>query len=132
MRFGIALLLMMFLSPAWGQGSTAFVAVPDSMDGKPLVDAGERISRQVKISQYGSQFLWASNKNVPLTRLFKGDKIIFVADGGEGMIVVLNQSNLPENLRKGDKRPFLYCEHFRVDLGVKSYCGGSQEVAVSQ
>lgn len=112
--------------------STAFVAVPDRVNGKPINEAGERLAQQVKISQAGGQFLWASNNKVPLTRIFSGKNIIFMATGGEGMIVVLNQSNLPERLREGDKRPFLYCEHRRNSLTMDSYCGGSQEVAVSQ
>jgi hypothetical protein len=110
--------------------ATAFVAVPNTNNGVPIVDASERIDKQVKITQLGAQFLWASNQNVPLTRHFKGNKIIFVADGGEGMIVVLNQSNLPEGQRQGDGRPFLYCEHVRTELLISSFCGGSQEVAV--
>ncbi len=112
-------------------GATAFVAVPDTGNGTLITDANERIAKQVQIAQRGAQFFWASNKNAPLTRHFKGDKIIFVADGGEGLIVVLNQSNVPEDRRQGDGRPFLYCEHIREELSVMSLCGGSQEVSVS-
>ncbi len=107
------------------------MAVPDTDNGVPITDANLRIAKQVEITQRGAQFFWASNKNAPLTRHFKEDKIIFVADGGEGLIVVLNQSNLPEDQRQGDGRPFLYCEHIRQELSVMSLCGGSQEVAVN-
>lgn len=125
-------LLRLFLGlPGLAFGGTAFVAVPDTGNGAVITDANERIAKQVKISQRGAQFFWASNQNVPLTRHFKEDKIIFVADGGEGLIVVLNQSNVPEGSRQGDGRPFLYCEHIREELSVVSLCGGSQEVSVN-
>jgi len=110
--------------------ATAFVAVPDTNNGAPILDSSERIAKQVRITQFGAQFLWASNQNAALTRHFKRNKIIFVANGGEGMIVILNQSGLPEGQRQGDGRPFLYCEHFRKELSISSFCGGSQEVAV--
>ncbi len=125
------LLLTILWMPLLVNAATAFVAVPDSMNGAAITDATQRLSKQVKITQSGSRFYWASNQNAPLTRIFSGDKIVFVATGGEGMVVIWNQSNLPEEQRQGDGRPFLYCEHFREAIQVKSYCGGSQEVAVS-
>ncbi len=125
------LLLVVLWLPLAVSAATAFVAVPDSINGEAIVDATERLANQVKITQNGSQFYWASNQNAPLTRMFRGDKIVFVALGGEGMVVIWNQANLPEEQRQGDGRPFLYCEHFRDAIQMKSYCGGSQEVAVS-
>ena len=126
------LLLLLGLLAMPALSATAFVAVPDRINGEMITDAGERMAQQVKIAQSGGQFRWASNSDVVLTRIFSGNKIIFLASGGEGMIIVLNQSNLPEHMREGDGRPFLYCEHRRRALGFESYCGGSQEVAVSQ
>lgn len=125
-----SLLILLVVFPLWAWAGTAFVAVPDQLNGQPIANSSERIAKQVKITQVGGQFLWQSNGNVPLARIFKGDKIIFVAAGGDGMVVILNQSGVPQEARQGDKRPFLYCEHMRAGLAVDSYCGGSQEVAV--
>ncbi len=122
---------LMLVLPVFVHGATAFVAVPDTDSGVLITDATERMAKQVQITQRGAKFFWASNNNAPLTRHFEGDKIIFVADSGEGLIVILNQSNLPEDQRQGDRRPFLYCEHIRAELSIMSLCGGSQEVAVS-
>ncbi len=122
--------LLLLSVSAFTYSQTAFIAVPDTHNGQSIDGVSASLEHQVRIEQRGQKFIWSSNGNVGMTRVFQGSDIVFIADGGQGLIVILNQSGLPENEREGDGRPFLYCEHIRTGLRIDSYCGGTQSEAV--
>lgn len=80
----------------------------------------------VKVVRTGSEYAWASRKNVPLIKHESGAYVTYVAANGAGYVRVLNPAMrkalqaLPQEQRE---KEYVYMEHIVNQLGSITYYG---------